>query len=41
MKCIIAFMVLLFIGNTINAEEIGSVDTTFKLLGSNHKIVSR
>ena len=28
-----------FLTSTVNAEIIGSVDTAFKLLGSNHKIV--
>lgn len=37
----IIFAALTFIGafNAHAAEEVGSVDTAFKLLGSNHKIV--
>ncbi len=39
MKWFMGFMVLLLTVNFINADEIGSVDTAFKLLGANHKIV--
>ena len=33
------FSILLFIAISVSAEEIGSVSTTFKLLGANNKIV--
>lgn len=36
-KFLTAAMILL--GSTAAAEEIGSVDTAFKLLGANHKII--
>lgn len=39
MKVVICMMVLIFFTTILNADEIGSVDTTFKLLGANHKIV--
>ena len=39
MKWFMGFMVLLLTVNFTNADEIGSVDTAFKLLGANHKIV--
>jgi len=39
MKWFMSLIVLILFGAILNAEEIGSVDTTFKLLGANHKIV--
>ncbi|MDC1174719.1 protein CreA [Bacteriovoracaceae bacterium] len=35
----INFLILFFMFNAAQAEEIGHVDTSFKLLGPNHKIV--
>jgi CreA protein len=37
MQCVIA--VSIFSVTAVNAEQVGSVDTSFKLLGANHKIV--
>jgi CreA protein len=39
MKWFISLIILILFGAVLIAEEIGSVDTTFKLLGANHKIV--
>lgn len=36
---IIALLLIIFYATPLLAEEIGSVDTVFKLLGANHKIV--
>ncbi len=39
MKGFISLMVLILFGAVVNADEIGSVDTAYKLLGANHKIM--
>ena len=39
MNHIILFLLLFILPSNLHAEEIGSVDTVFKFLGSNHKIV--
>ena len=39
LKKIIILFGFLFLSTTSNSEEIGSVDTAFKMLGPNHKIV--
>ena len=39
LKKLYIFFILLVFPVSINAEEIGSVDTAFKMLGPNHKIV--
>jgi len=39
MNYIILFLLLFISPPSLNAEEIGSVDTVFKFLGSNHKII--
>lgn len=40
MKKIIILVFMLCMGSTVTyAEEVGSVDTAFKLLGANHKVV--
>jgi len=39
MNHIILFLLLLILPSSLHADEIGSVDTVFKFLGSNHKIV--
>jgi len=39
MNHIILFLLLFILPSSLHADEIGSVDTVFKFLGSNHKIV--
>ena len=39
MNHIILFLLLFILPLSLHADEIGSVDTVFKFLGSNHKIV--
>ncbi len=39
MRNIILCVALIFMTTALSAEEIGDVDTAFKLLGANHKIV--
>ena len=39
MNHIILFLLLFILPSSLYADEIGSVDTVFKFLGSNHKIV--
>jgi CreA protein len=39
MNHIILFLLLFILPSSLHADEIGSVDTAFKFLGSNHKIV--
>ena len=39
MNYIILFLLLFILPSSLYADEIGSVDTVFKFLGSNHKIV--
>lgn len=38
-KTLIAATLLLLTGHAVQAEEIGSVDTVFKVFGPDHKIV--
>ena len=38
-RLLVAAITLLSVSATTQAEEIGSVDTTFKLFGANHKII--
>ena len=39
MNHIILFLLLFILPSSLYADEIGAVDTVFKFLGSNHKIV--
>lgn len=39
MRIVSLFLVALLVPMTLQAREVGEVDTTFKLLGPNHKIV--
>lgn len=38
-KSLVLFSILLLLGQSARAEQIGSVDTVFKMFGPDHKIV--